>query len=233
VGREYIVPPASVIFISNLEQHTVEVLGDVYERYTLKISMAAADALLKNHKLLSIFSLRPEGFDHAISVKQIAPRAESLLAEILKEVTANEQYAEDMCLLHIKNFLITLYRLSPDSFPSINDSAVEVVKDVKNYIQNNCSQQLSLTDVCAHYQWSTYYLAHKFKQITGYGIKQYLLLCRLSLASEWLCSTNRPVTDIAMEAGFTDINNFGRYFRREIGCSPTEYRSSSIKKVEE
>jgi AraC-like DNA-binding protein len=64
-----------------------------------------------------------------------------------------------------------------------------------------------------------------FKKITGTGFKQYQLTCRLQLAAEQLkVVPNRPVAEIAAEAGFDDPFYFSRVFHKHMGCSPSDYR---------
>ena len=43
-------------------------------------------------------------------------------------------------------------------------------------------------------------------------------------ACELLATTNLPITEVALEAGFYDHSDFSRQFRRTMGVSPTDYR---------
>ena len=52
----------------------------------------------------------------------------------------------------------------------------------------------------------------------------YLNRCRIRQAKELLDRTDRPITDIAMEVGFSDVSHFTRTFHREVGVSPRAYR---------
>ena len=48
---------------------------------------------------------------------------------------------------------------------------------------------------------------------------------RLRKARDWLDGSEKPVTEIALDLGYTDASNFSRAFRRHIGLTPTEYRA--------
>ncbi len=40
--------------------------------------------------------------------------------------------------------------------------------------------------------------------------------------------TDRPVTDIAYDVGFGDLSNFINAFKKEISCSPGQFRKGSF-----
>jgi AraC-like DNA-binding protein len=56
---------------------------------------------------------------------------------------------------------------------------------------------------------------------------QYLLRCRLRRAAGLLADDGRPVTEVAYEAGFADLSNFVRSFRRAAGVSPRTFRKAA------
>ena len=51
---------------------------------------------------------------------------------------------------------------------------------------------------------------------------------RLVRAVALLSETALPVTEIGYEAGWTDLSNFTRTFRRDVGCSPREFRRTRL-----
>ncbi|WP_102225674.1 AraC family transcriptional regulator [Acidimangrovimonas sediminis] len=46
----------------------------------------------------------------------------------------------------------------------------------------------------------------------------------VSMACLWLASTDRPITDIALDLGFSEVSAFSRFFRNRLGLSPIRYR---------
>jgi AraC-like DNA-binding protein len=46
-----------------------------------------------------------------------------------------------------------------------------------------------------------------------------------------LLSTERPVAEIAMESGFSDISHFHKRFKRMIRLSPMQYRKDFQKGI--
>jgi AraC-like DNA-binding protein len=65
-------------------------------------------------------------------------------------------------------------------------------------------------------------LARHFSAETGMSLRVWRHRLRVFRAVE-LLATNRRVTDIAMELGFSSASAFTYAFRTEMGCSPTEW----------
>ena len=53
---------------------------------------------------------------------------------------------------------------------------------------------------------------------------QYLLNHRLTIAENLLVLTDKQITDIALETGFTSAISFTVNFKNKYGISPSEYR---------
>ena len=73
---------------------------------------------------------------------------------------------------------------------------------------------------------SSTYFSKKFKEVTGFGFKEYILNIRMKKACLLLLETKLSVTEIAYETGFNDSNYFGDVFKRIKGVSPLKYRKN-------
>jgi len=72
-------------------------------------------------------------------------------------------------------------------------------------------------------------LLRVFRQSTGITPHQYLMRLRLQRAIALLRDTQLPIIDIAYASGWADLSNFNRAFRREMKCSPREFRRGDAK----
>jgi AraC-like DNA-binding protein len=63
-----------------------------------------------------------------------------------------------------------------------------------------------------------------FRATFGETPYRYLQRRRVERAMYLLRETDRSVTDICLEVGFTSLGTFSRTFRRIVGASPTTYR---------
>ena len=70
---------------------------------------------------------------------------------------------------------------------------------------------------------SRYYLMHRFKDVTGYTVHQYVSQKRLLRAGEMI-RQGVPVMKAAEQAGFTEYSTFLRAFRNTFHMSPRDFR---------
>lgn len=73
-------------------------------------------------------------------------------------------------------------------------------------------------------------LTDLFKQVYGMTPKEYTDTRRLRAAEKRLKKTEEKVIDIAYGIGFSSLSSFNRFFKKQTGMTPTEYRSSKGKK---
>lgn len=63
----------------------------------------------------------------------------------------------------------------------------------------------------------------KIKALTNQTPHQLITACRMKKATELLINTNKTVSEIAFEVGFSELSNFSRSFTKFNGMSPTKY----------
>ena len=64
-----------------------------------------------------------------------------------------------------------------------------------------------------------------FRATFGEPPHRYLQRRRVERAMFLLRESDRPVSEICLDVGFTSLGTFGRTFRRIVGESPTDYRA--------
>ena len=67
--------------------------------------------------------------------------------------------------------------------------------------------------------------ALRFKQTVGASPMEYLTRWRMLLAGDKLVSSRDPVSGIARSLGYESESAFSTAFKREMGCSPRQYRN--------
>lgn len=90
--------------------------------------------------------------------------------------------------------------------------------------QNFANSELCLTTAADHLNTSVYTVSRIFKEITGYGFKEYISEKRLQQASHLLRESDMSVTDVASACGFESTNYFTAVFRMKYGMPPAKYR---------
>lgn len=93
------------------------------------------------------------------------------------------------------------------------------------FIQQNAGRPLSVADVVRATSLSRRALYDRFARATGRCVSEYIRGVRAARAARLLLETTAPVARIAATLQFPDEKNFARFFRRERGLSPREYRN--------
>jgi transcriptional regulator GlxA family with amidase domain len=102
--------------------------------------------------------------------------------------------------------------------------AVEAMRS----IDAGAAEPLSLADMARRAGLGRYHFLRAFRAATGTTPHQYLIAARLRRAARLLLTTALPVTEVALEAGFGDLSNFIRTFRRAAGRSPRAFRLRGV-----
>ncbi|RFM37010.1 helix-turn-helix domain-containing protein [Chitinophaga silvisoli] len=70
------------------------------------------------------------------------------------------------------------------------------------------------------------YLSNVIKAKTGKTIGMWISEKSIAESRSLLQNTNLPVKDIAYRLGFTDTAHFSKFFKKQLGISPVEYRKT-------
>lgn len=97
--------------------------------------------------------------------------------------------------------------------------------DLLAYIDEHYMEAFTLEDTASLMGFSKFHFSRLFKDYTGYTFCDYLNYRRIKATEDLLPRTELPITEIAMQVGFSSISTFNRLFRVYKKCSPSEYRS--------
>lgn len=98
------------------------------------------------------------------------------------------------------------------------------VRIIIELVSEQPNRDFSLEELARHVELSTCHLDHLFSKSVGHPCMQYIILCRLELASQLLRDTFLSVKQISRNAGWKDQNYFHRYFKRRFRMTPLQYR---------
>lgn len=98
-----------------------------------------------------------------------------------------------------------------------------------NYIHENYSQHLTTASLAEEHHFSESHLCRLFKATSGTTVTEYINRFRIDKATVLLKNTDESVSQIAKNVGFDNLNYFDRVFKKEVGCSPIEYRSRNAR----
>jgi len=90
------------------------------------------------------------------------------------------------------------------------------------------AEPLDVRTVAAVAHVSEAHFSRSFRAVFGETPHRYLQRRRVERAMFLLVQTDRSVTDICLDVGFTSLGTFSRTFRAIVGESPTGYRDRVV-----
>lgn len=122
--------------------------------------------------------------------------------------------------------------------PALSDSHVSSVYDASfkamlGYVRDHYTERISLSDIADAGGCGKTLCAKLFRKFTSETPGQYLIHYRITKGAELLTKTDRSVTEIAYEVGFTGPSHFTQTFRDVMGTTPNQYRQSRMRDAAE
>ena len=153
---------------------------------------------------------------------------ESLTAHLLSEGYDMESDFINARLLEL------FYYLRKDSQNNLNcpdqfdKNRYRFIQRVLEYIRENYQKPLTLSDMADLAGYSPNHFHHVFRSIMGVTPQDYLMEERLRHAKWLLVQTEKTLSEIAYECGFSSQSHLCTRFKRSMLCTPGEYRKRNI-----
>ncbi|MHC4873016.1 MAG: helix-turn-helix domain-containing protein [Planctomycetota bacterium] len=107
-----------------------------------------------------------------------------------------------------------------------NNNDYERLSKALSFIEDYLTKPISVEDISEIAHLHPNYFSNLFRQHFGIPPMKYVLQKRIEKAQILLCSTEKPVKNIAIETGFNDPCYFTRFFSKYTGMTPMQYRIS-------
>lgn len=221
VQKETYCAAAGQIVIIGATKYMAEICpSEDFEGYLLQISDAVSVELLQRYFLY---------MDAASPLVAVLPtgKQEQSIRAIFRNLATELRDGSNEAIVDLlfQELLVRLYRIAPHARTGAYMNREGIVSGICDLIEKQYYTPITLEFIAAQCNMSVSYLSHIFKNITGVSIMRYLLLTRVNAAKRYLEKTHLPISEVADKCGFNDVSNFGRTFRKEIGCSPRQYRN--------
>jgi AraC-like DNA-binding protein len=102
------------------------------------------------------------------------------------------------------------------------------VRKACTFMNKHFHEEININDVVDYLGVSEVYLYKRFEKEIGQTPNGYLHTLRLEKACELLVSTDKSITEIAMETGFSSSQYFATVFRKYSGETPSVFRRRII-----
>ncbi|MDD6484094.1 MAG: AraC family ligand binding domain-containing protein [Clostridiales bacterium] len=105
-----------------------------------------------------------------------------------------------------------------------SDPGQEYVSKAESFIKINVHEKLTVTDVAEYIGINRSYLTRLFKLYKNTSPQQYIISLKINTAAHYLKNTGISITEAAQSVGYTDMPVFSKAFKRQLGCSPMQWR---------
>ncbi len=105
------------------------------------------------------------------------------------------------------------------------------LREVFEFIELNYNQSISLKEVAQAVGYSSAYLTHLVRRLTGKTVNNWIIERRIVEASTLLLETKDSVEQIALDVGYQNINHFYCQFRDRYKNTPRAWREVQRCKV--
>ncbi|MEW6497876.1 MAG: AraC family transcriptional regulator [Cyanobacteriota bacterium] len=144
----------------------------------------------------------------------------ALKTELQSNGTSGRLYAESMAnalAVHLLRHYSTRQQNIKVFTGGLPQHKLKVVTD---YIDDYLTRDLSLEELAAIAQLSSYQFSRTFKQSSGFSPHQYVIQRRVERAKQLLLQGKMSIADIAIACGFTHQSHLNRHFKRLTGVTP-------------
>ncbi|MDK2594184.1 helix-turn-helix domain-containing protein [Pseudoalteromonas obscura] len=98
---------------------------------------------------------------------------------------------------------------------------------LQEVVQTHLFSPLKVEELAFLCHMSTSTFNRKFKHVYGMSANKYLIAKRLERASLLIKTTDRSVTDVALECGFEELSYFSRVFKQHFRLTPSQLRKAA------
>ncbi|QNF32190.1 AraC family transcriptional regulator [Adhaeribacter swui] len=157
-----------------------------------------------------------------------------MVEAIIREHVNRDLYNQELIQQLVNTLIVVVARNIAKYLPEqvhtgTDDKALTII----NYIQDNiyAPEKTRAEVISQHLGISETYLGRFFKKHTGETLQKYLINYRLKLIEARLQHSDKRMHEIADELGFTDESHLNKFFRKNRGVSPSEFRKALTKPV--
>jgi AraC-like DNA-binding protein len=225
-GREYVFSKNQIIFLTEFHKVKIEVIGKVrFLRFNRPFycildhdtEVGCKGILFFGASQLPVIQIPDEDFE----------QFETLWKMFRIEMDSNDNLQIDMLQMMLKRYLILCARLFKlqSSYPN-EKFELDVVREFNFLVEQHFKTKHSVSEYANLLNKSPKTISNIFSKMGAKTPLQYIQERRILEAKRLLSYSDMQIQEIAYEIGFDDVQAFSRFFRNQIGVSPSTFRGS-------
>jgi branched-chain amino acid transport system substrate-binding protein len=137
----------------------------------------------------------------------------------------NVRDRETLCIWIIR----ILDKIMDSLSKSMRDKNLSLLKKVFRFIETGYADNLTVDQIAHEVCLSKSRLIHRMKSQYGLTLSDCIAKVRIEKAKAMLKNTDMPISKIAHEVGYGDQSYFTKVFKRNLNCTPKDFRGSTLK----
>lgn len=176
-------------------------------------------------------SLRYAGLTAAQPIYRADDEAQSAQVRDLMLYIAEHSDASALHLIGYLCLFIDALMQSSSTRVSAQENQLKdfYIQEAVNYIEQNYQRNLTVEEVADACRLNRSYFSKLFKDNVGCPPQEFLIRVRLAKAAELMCSSNAPISEIAVRCGYSNQFHFSRAFKKHYGVPPQKWRAQNRK----
>ncbi len=166
-----------------------------------------------------------------LPIIQIPPKElekfETLWKMFTIEMQSHDSLQIDMLQMMLKRYLILCTRIFKQqrAFPE-EEEQVDLIREFNFLVEQHFKTKHSVAEYAAMLHKSPKTISNLFSKMGSKTPLQYIQERKLLEARRLLRYSDLPIKEIGYEIGYNDIQSFSRFFKKQTGQSPSEYKEA-------
>ncbi len=230
--KEYVCSEGDIILLHPFIPHSIRSIGSerisqphvhfdmIYDEYSRRVYISFKD--IKEFSEEEKKMIRPDILKGIID-NPIINADKALVKKQLFKIIDTFKQENSMSALHLKiQMLELLNTVFTGNTTSLRAERYDISSMLRDYIDNNYTNAITLEGLSKQFNYNKYYLEKAFTSKYGISVKKYYTSLRIKAIKRDI-SRGKSIANIVEKYNFTSIYSFSRFFKNEVGISPSIY----------
>lgn len=239
-GKEYSFEKGDMVVINSMEMHSVCTLEEDVNRYIVvrfnpEVLYTSAHLVFEAKYVLP-FTMRNANHQKVFRAEEISGTNIPLLVKSILDEYNHRDYGFELSIrTSIGEIFLWILRswhkkgIDLGLSNTLTPDVIERLQRVFDHIDNHYNEPVSTESMAKLCGMSYSYFSRFFKKSMGRNFSEYVNSIRVSKAEHLLATTDLPITEVALEVGFSTSSYFIEQFKQVKSVTPKQFRLKFVK----
>lgn len=145
--------------------------------------------------------------------------------QLIADKNMDNRLVIEELVLNIFQELLVKNQQSDRLFDKSQEKHKRLIEQVKETLQSDLSQKISLQALAKKHHTSPYHLSRVFKTINGLGVNHYRTQQRLRALALDLKLQQSDLMNLALDYGFSSHSHMSASFKKSFGLTPNDFQN--------